>query len=165
MRWSALVLVCGLAACYQKPEVVPQPEIHYVTLVTSDVAIVPLDTAEKGILGRTSCGLDNRPYVAMSLNLSPMGRQWVMFHERVHVEQVRNYPSGCFDFMKQYTINAAFALMIEAEAYCAVMLMQKQVKMEPSPDLETIVEFLTDTKRPGRYWTENEVRQALRPCS
>lgn len=69
-------------------------------------------------LGVTVCSENNLPVIVISENVpsSPI-REVVIFHERVHVEQVRMY-RGCKEFMNAYRNSKHFRVSKEMEAYC-----------------------------------------------
>ena len=153
MKHLALVCLMALGAC------AGNPKVGVVAIVTSSVLVVPMDTAETGVLGRTNCDLTNQAYVLINMRLNTEGRKWVLAHERAHVEQVRASGVGCYAYMERYRKDPLFRLRTEGEAFCMVWYLQKQTGAPLSPDVPTIVQMLL--KYPESAWTEEEVRNAL----
>lgn len=135
-----------------------------VTAVTPYVAVLPQDTANHA-LGSTDCDLNGRPIIFVNLRVRSTYLQWVILHERVHVEQILAFPGGCPRYANAYGTNDKFRLRAEAEAFCDVLAAQTAAGIDPMPDRDDIVALLTSTSGRGYkgQWTSDDVRSAM-PC-
>lgn len=141
----------------------PSPAAGVIAVVQPYAAVLVLaDTADHS-LGRTGCDLNGQPVIWLHRGLPPERVAAVLLHERVHVEQMRAYVDGCFEFAERYRSDAAFKLRAEAEAFCVVYEAQRRVGAAADPSVARILQILM-TPGPlgyGATWSEAEAKRAM----
>jgi hypothetical protein len=131
---------------------------HIISMTVPYTSTLLLDSADDA-WGRTKCEVGGEPIIYIHPRVGNR-LPWVMLHERVHVEQARHFPGGCFSFARRYQEDHEFQLQAEVQAFCVVYDQQARMGIIPNPSAPDIVEALASPSY-GSHWSKITIANHL----